>query len=79
MLYSWSGVEWSPDHHCVTEIAVFHRSINILSDTPNCNTQGGKKKAAYYLTWSKSSFGLFHKLIQKTQMNFLANPIIKIV
>ena len=44
MLYSWSGVGWSPDHHCVTEIAAFHRSINILSDTPNCNTQGGKKK-----------------------------------
>ena len=43
MLYSWSGVGWSPDHHCVTEIAAFHRSINILSDTPNCK-QGKKEK-----------------------------------
>ena len=48
MLYSWSGVEWSPDHHCVTEIAAFHRSINILSDTPNCKTQGGKKNCILF-------------------------------
>ena len=27
------------------------------------------------LGWPKSSFGFFHKMLQKTQTNFLANPI----